>query len=406
MMRPISLSERIRELDVLRGAALLGIIAANMRAFNSPQPTYMDHTLMWTGMPDRIAQVLIDLLVSGKFITLFGFLFGIGFAVQMDRAAVRGVAPRGFYLRRMTVLLSFGLLHMALLWWGDILAYYALTGYALLLFRKRSQKTLLIWAAALYAWPMLLFGAMLIAHAAGAQIPLPPKTTPEELQRVIAVFATGTYGQMFRERLNEMIFNVIGLVFICPRILAIFLFGMWTWRTGILRNLGEHRPILRACRKWGLVAGLALNGAMVAIGEILRPDPMSPSAIGFVWMAVGSIGVPPLSLFYAASIALLYQDATWERRLRPFAAVGRTALTNYLLQTVICTTLYNAWGFGLYGKVGPLLGLAPTAGIYAVQLAASAWWVRRFTFGPLEWLWRAVTYGRVERDGQPAVAGT
>lgn len=393
-MIPVAPAERIEVIDVLRGAALFGIIVANMRGFNSPQPVYMDLQLLWTGVGDRIVQAFIDLFVSGKFITLFSYLFGIGFAIQMDRAEARGASPR-FYLRRLTVLLLMGLAHMFLLWWGDILTAYALMGFLLFLFRRRTQKTLLIWAAACYAWPLIVLGGVVIAAAAGVPIPHPSKTTNAEIQRIIAIYSAGSYGQMFQQRLHENLFNLLGLIFFYPRVLGLFLAGLWTWRTGIIQNLGEHVALLKRWQKWGLAVGLAGNCAMLAIAEIFHPDPRTPNVLGYVLMVAGSLAVPLLSLFYASTLVLLWREARWRVWLHPFANVGRTALTNYLLQTVLCTFLYNSWGFALYGHVGPLFGLVPTILIYGTQLAVSAWWLRHFAFGPVEWVWRLLTYGRM-----------
>jgi uncharacterized protein len=110
-----------------------------------------------------------------------------------------------------------------------------------------------------------------------------------------------------------------------------------------------------------------------------------------------TIGVPAGSLFYASTVALLWQKVQWRERLRPFAAVGRMALSNYLLQSLVCTTLYYSWGIGLYGRVGPLLGFVPTIAIYAAQVALSVWWLRHYATGPMEWLWRRLTYGSPAR---------
>lgn len=405
-MTPVARTERIELLDILRGTALFGIIAANMRAFNSPMATYFDHSVMWTGIADKIAQGFIDLFISGKFITLFSFLFGIGFAVQMDRASARGVSPRSFYLRRLTVLLLIGLAHAFLLWWGDILAPYALMGFLLYLFRNRSQKTVLIWSAALYCWPLLTFGGMLAAVSAGVPIPMPPRATTETLQRVIEIYAHGSYAQILQERLQEMVFNVFGIFFFYPRVLGIFLFGLWFWRTGMIHNLAAHAALLKRCVAWGLAIGLAGNAAFVAISEIYHPDPMAPTGLSYLLNVLGSFAIPALSLAYAATLALLFGDPAWQARLRPFATVGRAALTNYLLQTVICTTIFNSWGFSLYGKVGPPLGLVLTVVIYVAQIPLSIWWLRRHTFGPMEWVWRVLTYGRSPVRGMAASSGS
>lgn len=398
---PISLTERIQLLDVLRGMALFGIVASNMRAFNGPMAAYLDHSLMWQEPANRIAQAFVDLFISGKFITLFSFLFGLGFAVQMDRASARGLAKQTFYLRRLGVLLLMGLAHMFLVWWGDILTAYALMGFLLFLFRRRSQKTILWWAAGLYCWPWIVIGAFLAVVTAGVSVPAPAPTTNAELQRLIAVYSTGTYAQIFQERLKDVAAAFTFIVFYTPRLLGIFLFGMWVWREGIVRDIGTYAPLLQRGLRWGLVLGLSMNALMVAIQEIWHPDPFLPTPLGFFHQIVAGIALPALSLFYACALALLWRQDRWQRRLQPFSAIGRTALTNYLLQSLVCTTLYYGYGFGLYGSVGPLPGLAVSVAIYAAQVLASVWWVRRFAYGPMEWLWRTLTYGRLDRADWP-----
>jgi uncharacterized protein len=393
-MRPVAPPERIELLDVLRGAALFGIIAANMRGFNGPLAGYMDHTLMWTDPVSRVAQGLVDFFISGKFITLFSFMFGIGFAVQMERADARGIHASTFYVRRLVVLLLFGLAHSLFLWWGDILAPYAIMGFFLILLRRRSQRTILRWSALIYAYPLIVSSVMLVLQTAGVPIPSPPATTPQELARVIGVYGGGSYAAILTQNVAELAFNAFGLVFFYPRVLGIFLFGLWVWREGILRDLASKTPLLRRCQRLGLVVAVVLNAATVAIMEIVHPNPLAPSGWGLVAGLTSGIGMPAGSLFYVSTLALLWQSPKWRARLRPFGAVGRTALSNYLLQTVLCTTLYYSWGGALYGRVGPLLGLVPTVVIYGGQLLLSGWWVERFAYGPMEWLWRRLTYGR------------
>lgn len=393
-LSPITPGERLEVIDIVRGFALFGIIAANMRAFNSPMAAYFDHSLMWMGAADRVAQAFVDFFISGKFITLFSFLFGIGFLIIVERAEAKGVSGARLLCRRLFVLFLFGALHALLLWSGDILAPYALMGFPLLLFRRRRQKTVLIWALFFYFWPNVIGAVLLWAASAGAPIPMPPPATPEDLTRIVAVFSSGTYGEIFMERLKELGMLYAGIIFFYPRVLGVFLLGLYVWRTGILRNLAAHRPLLLRLRNGGLAVGIVGNGAAVAIMEIWHPNLMAPTPLAFAAGCVFAFGVPAMSLFYASAIALLYDDRVWRERLRIFAPIGRTALSNYLLQTVICTAIYQSWGFGLYGSVGPALGLIPTVIIYAAQVRASIWWTERFAFGPAEWLWRSLAYGR------------
>lgn len=393
-MTPIALPERIEIIDILRGSALFGILAANMRAFNSPLAAYFDHSLMWQDLPDRIAQSIVDVFISGKFITIFSFLFGLGFAVMMDRAEARGVTKRRFYLRRLAVLLVFGLVHAILFWYGDILAAYALMGFVLFLFRRSSQRKVLIWGFLFYSWP--LFVAALMTGLAQAGIPMPPPegSSPEKLAAAIRAYSSGTYAELFQERMKENAFMLFAIFFFYPRCLGLFLFGLWTWRKGIISNLDGHTDLLRKCCFWGLTIGLPLNLASTLLNEIYHPNPLGYSPLVLLVNVLSSAGVPFMSLFYMCGLALVARDPFWRARLQPFGAVGRTALSNYLLQTLICTTFYYSYGLGVYGKVGPLLGLVPTFIIYGALLLLSNWWIHRFAYGPVEWLWRSLTYMR------------
>jgi len=191
-MEPIAPPERVQAIDILRGFALFGILAANMRAFNAPAQAYFDPGLLWKGAADRAVQGAVDVLISGKFITLFSFLFGLGFAVQMERAEARGAGFAEIYRRRLFALLAIGLAHATLLWWGDILLPYALVGFLLLLFRRRRQKTLFLWAQVGLWLPVVMMAVFLVLSRFGVSIPGPPKPTPELLDATVRVYSQGS----------------------------------------------------------------------------------------------------------------------------------------------------------------------------------------------------------------------
>jgi uncharacterized protein len=390
---PVPLTERITVIDCLRGAALFGILAANMRGFNAPPPVYFQPALMWPGLPDRIAQALIDWLVQGKFITIFAALFGIGFAIQMDRAAARNQGM-GFYARRMAILVGFGLLHALFVWWGDILFNYAVCGFFLMLFRKRSQKTLLWWGHGMYWFLILLFLGFYIAMLLGAKPPSMPEPTQESIQQAVRIYSQGTVTEIFKLRARQWA-ELNSFFLFNTRILGLFLFGMYLWRQGYLARPADHLQWWRNVQRITLPLGLLGNALFVALDLIYHPNPMKPGGLTLLIFVIQSLSLPLLSLFYASTIVLLYQDPVWQRRLEPFSYVGRMALTNYLLQSVICTTLFYSYGLGLYGKVGPLLALPLTVVVYALQVPFSQWWLSRHQYGPMEWLWRRLTYGPV-----------
>jgi uncharacterized protein len=245
---------------------------------------------------------------------------------------------------------------------------------------------------------------MLLVELAGVKIPMPPRTTQEELDRVIRVYATGSYFEIVRQNAKELSFNLMGLVFFYPRVLGLFLCGLAVWRSGIVRNLGAHVGAMKRWAVVGLLVGVSANAAWVAMMEIYKPNPMIPSPLSLGIGVIQSAAVPALSLFYVLVLALLFQDRAWQGLLRPFGAVGRTALSNYLLQSIVCTAIFCSWGLGLYGKVDPLTGLVLGVVIYALQVPLSVWWLRRHAFGPMEWVWRRLTYGRL-REGLTATAG-
>ncbi len=390
-MAPVQGGERIAFIDVLRGMALFGILTANMRGHNAPAAVYGSNALLFPDFANRLTQALLDVFVSGKFITLFACLFGLGFAVQMSRAEARGVSATSFYPRRLLVLAAFGVLHGALVWWGDILLVYAVMGAILMAFRERSLLTVQKWMAGVWLGLLiLLLSAVVFVSVAK---PEPPTTNPHralgELQRVIAVYQSGWPPAIVAENFaawQRYVLKDLSVLTYLP----IFLFGLWVWRRGYVQNLAAHRALLARVCSLTLPLGLLLN----ALSEhadlwFLARSPRDP-----VWLpatVADLYGTPILSLGYATGIALLLLTPTWERRLRPFAAVGRMALTNYLMQSVLCLLLFA--GSGLYGRVGPLWGLVPTVLLYAAQVVFSNWWLARYRFGPMEYLWRSLTYG-------------
>jgi uncharacterized protein len=395
-MAPVAAGERIELLDVLRGAALFGILAANMRALGAPWLLYSHPHLLFPGFADRFVQGVIDVFVTGKFVTLFSFLFGLGFAVQMSRAEARGARVRSFYPRRLLVLLVFGIVHGALLFWGDILAAYALMGFILLAFRKRQPSTVLRWAIGL----LLVFSVLgSIGFVVLQFVHLPPDNPEEHLRevtRLVRAFGEGGFFDVVAENfLSWVAFGLKNLSLLL--FLPVFLFGLWVWRRGIPQDPEAHVGAIRRTCRLALPVGLALSAFAVAedlFREGVRPRP--PDLLVFAAAMSRFYGTYVLALGYAAGLTLLARRESWRRRLAPAAAVGRMALTNYLMQSLVCVTFFTTTG--LYGKVGPALLIVPTLVVYAGQVWFSNWWLRRFRYGPMEWLWRSLTYGRIALD--------
>ena len=386
MIGPVLRQERIEAIDILRGVAILGILIVNMQLFSMPE-----------GLPVAgTAERLIYFFAQEKFKALFSFLFGLGLAVQMMRAQARGAHFLPLYARRLGVLFLIGVAHFLLVWDGDILHDYALLGCVLLLFRSSSPKTLLVGAGGLLAIPMLFYGITTYSSITGHVSPQMKEWITYEngaeddgtSDDVSDTHSRGSYTDMITLRASEL-----------PRdmspdtddayVLALFLLGLYAGRRRIFHDVSAHLPFIRRVQRWGLIIGVAGNAALAAGGSF-DPSPMSVTQnVGRLCLVVAA---PALMLFYASTIILLTQRETWRRRLAPLAAVGRTALSNYLLQSLICTTIFYSYGLALFGKVSPSLGLLFTITIFLIQIPLSVWWLRRFQFGPIEWLWRSLTY--------------
>lgn len=393
-LRPVSSGERVELLDILRGLALFGILAANIRGFAGPASAYFHPAAYWTALPDRIAQAFIDAFVQGKFIAIFAFLFGIGFAVQFERASARGGRFGWTYTRRLAILFLFGLVHGALIWWGDILLAYALIGFVLLAFRKRRDTTLLVWIAVCLAIPLLLLVLGYLASLGGAsgENPLPPPAA-DELARVTALMANGSWNDIQAQRMKDVVtYNWSFFPMFSLQLLAYFLSGLYAWRKRLLTPDASRLPSYRRVMLYALAIGVSGQALLTAVRSVVEL-PMVPTTLGelALW-TFATLAAPALSIGYICAVILLVHDPAWHARLHVFAAVGRTALTNYLLQSVVGTLIFYGYGLGFFGRIGPAWLLPLTVVLYAAQVAASRWWLDRYRFGPAEWLWRRLTY--------------
>jgi uncharacterized protein len=390
---PVVLSERILFIDVLRGMALFGILAANMRAFFAPLDCYDHIGVLYHSRADVLAQAFIDAFIQGKFISIFSFLFGMGFAIQMSRAEERGARFMGFYPRRLLALALFGLIHGVLIWAGDILLTYAVSGTILLLFRKRRQKTLLWWAGGLFSLPIVLGTTFLTLYFSRFHRPWMDPKPPDvkKLYAIVDIYAHGTVRQILAQNWSEWKRELPYELFAIYAV-ALFLLGMWVWRAGIVQRLDEYRPVLKRVCAWCLPVGLTVSIFVAAAKAIIPPGSVSLWAwlAGILWLP----GAHILGAGYVSGLALIFIHKDWQRILLPFAAVGRMALTDYLMQSVLCTLFFYHYTTGLYGRIGPAIGLAPTVILYGAQVAFSNRWLKRYRFGPMEWLWRGMTYGK------------
>jgi uncharacterized protein len=404
---PVQPEERIALIDALRGLALFGIIAANMRGFAGPLAAYFHPSLVWQTRTDFWVQAFVDTFIQGKFITLFAFLFGVGFVLQFTRAEARQARFVPTYRRRLFALILLGGLHQLLFWWGDILVSYGLGGFLLILFRKRQNKTILRWALLLMLLPGAGMSGLILFRTIKPQTPQRveegrkrvvenEKKNQAELRKTIQVYQTGSYVQIFRARLGELAQENQTQPGAVALTLPIFLLGLWVFRQGIFQDPAGNRRRLRQAMVLGLLIGIPANVAAVWLQHLAPPPTSAASLTPLLVIAVtlNLFARPVLSMGYAGAVALLFLNETWRSRLMPFAAIGRTALSNYLLQSIVCTTIFYGYGGGLFGRVHLAMLFVLSVVIYAIEAPLSQWWLRRYRFGPAEWLWRTMTYGK------------
>lgn len=398
ILQPTSITERHRLLDVLRGFALMGVLFANMASHSgffflvgksreALGLTQADHFVEW----------LEHFLIDGKFYSLFSMLFGIGFALQIKRAAAFDINFTARFRRRLLIMFVFGLLHAIFLYVGDILTVYALTGFVLILFRNASNKFLLRSAFVLLLLPVIQYAVFWGMNLANPPAPVvqPPAEGPSFFDILIKTYQTGSFVDTVKNNIGGLIFGRYPDLFFTGRffrVLAMFLVGLYISKNMLYANVASNRPLIRKIMIWGAVIGIPCN---IILANMMTTDAYyNLEPMGIIQPLVYAYGVPALCLFYASAIALLYEDQGWKKILNVFAPVGQLALTNYLMQSVICVFIFMSYGLGLYAKVPPAKMSLIAVAIYTVQVIYSHIWIRHFYFGPMEWLWRTLTYGK------------
>lgn len=379
-------SNRIAALDILRGLALFGVLAINLDT--EFRVSFFEQFLPSSGpVPplDRVAAALLSAAIEFKAFALFSLLFGAGLAIQFDSLAGHG--DRTLVLvRRLLALLAFGMVHLLFVWNGDILTEYAIVGFVVLplLFAP-------VWALALAA------GAALVLYLALPWLPLPWSFPGRawllaHVDAARAVYGHGSYAEIQAFRVAELpaIAMLHGYVF--PRTLGLMLLGALAWRTGLFVRAGRYAGLLRSAAAAALALGVVL--ALLAGGVVA---PLGLALPRRAAAAAGLLAPIALALGYAALVIWAVAGTRQGSGLLAWAApVGRMAFSNYLAQSVVLGLLFYGYGLGLIGRVGAASGLGLAVVIYAVGVCASRRWLRGHRFGPLEWLWRTLTYGRCQ----------
>jgi uncharacterized protein len=382
---------------VLRGFAILGILIMNIQSFSMIEAAYLNPTAYGdlTGV-NRLVWLLSHVLADLKFMTIFSMLFGAGILMITSRAEEKGLSPWSVHWRRSVWLILFGLSHAYLLWYGDILFTYGLCALIVYRFRKARPKRLFIAGLLVISVASLLylfFGASMQfwppeSVAESARVWMPDQAAVEAQ---VAAYRGGWLEQM-PQRVGAAIKlqTFVLLVYEGWRVAGLMLVGMAFFTWGILTGRRSSRFYLVSA-----IIGFAVGLPVVYLG-VLRDF-----AAGWAFeysMFLGSQfnywGSLFVSMGYVSVVMLICKAASGGALTRAFAAAGRMAFTNYIMQTVICTTIVYGHGFGLYGKLERKEQILTVFCVWVFQLIVSPIWLRHFRFGPLEWLWRSLTYRR------------
>jgi uncharacterized protein len=398
---PTAAKDRIESLDVLRGLALLMILIANMSGFNSPI-YYLEEAgqQWWSSRADHVVQTLVFTFVQGESVTLFSFLFGLGFAMQLLRANSRAAAFLLIYIRRLLALIVLGLIHAYLIWTGDILALYGVLGFLLLFFRNLKPKVILPLALVLYLIPPARWEISLVqgisgkkssdvtAQAKGSSTPAQVEAL-REVESSVHAYANGTWREITAQRARDYSYYLAHNQALT--VFPVFLFGLYCGRRGFFGDLVVHRKSFFRAGKWSFA--VAFTGTIVLRVLYLQGVPEWTALLRpFAYVIEHSA----LVIFYISAIVMLNQNERIRRCMVPLAAAGRQALSNYIFQSLVCTLIFYSYGLGYYGKVGPAIGVLLALLVFVLQLILSVLWLRRFNYGPVEWILRSITYGRLQ----------
>lgn len=400
LTRPTNKSERIAQIDSLRGLALLGILLANLYSFMGYN-SYSPQQIVELPTVDRAVLFGIDWFVEGKFYGIFSMLFGVGFALQQERFAQRGDAPSfaRYWRRRMSVLLCIGLLHMYLVWNGDILTLYAILGFFLPSFAKRSQNTLLRWIFALLLIPLLIHVGIYLAPRAsfwgiagrfsqGLQEQLGYGERSLLQMRVSSQWDQVFWINVLKAIPRPMSYLMTGRYF---QVLGMFLCGVVAarrWLSGLGQGPWKPPKSARWIGALGLVTSLAYALIKGAIGS-----PFAVDEVGLIQALVYHVGAICLALGLSAVLLGRWSAVPNSWLARQLALPGRMALSNYLIQNICAVLIFFGYGLAQMRALPfaylPLFAL----GIFSLQLLSSRWWLSRFEQGPVELLWKRLAYG-------------
>lgn len=381
-----TLRDRLPALDVLRGVAILGILLANIAAFSEPYASAMvSSTPLAREGVDGWLQAAVHAFVTGKFRSMLSVLFGVGLWLQFQkRSAIPGNWPGG-YLKRMSILALLGIAHGVLIWFGDILFTYALVGFIgclLVGMSPRAVRGLCIVMFSLSA----LFGILLATISGLAAGQEGPFAATFNATNEIRIHAGGSWLEQLGFRATMFALSGASTPFLALFLLPLFLIGVQLGRQGVLSSPKDHPRAIRRMLLVGFGIGLPVN---------LLAFAAHATGYGDRWgMVAEFIGGPLMAPGYLAIGAVAIERVRGGALRGALSAVGRTALSCYILQSIICTFVFYSWGLGLFGRLAYWQAMLIVPAVWTANVAFATLWLRRFDIGPIEWAWRSMTEGR------------
>ncbi len=389
VFKPTNPKDRNSQIDILRGFALLGILLVNVFGYNS---SFFDFSGFYAAFSDQLNHTVFELVIgfgADKFIFIFSFLFGVGFSIMYLKYRTDENGFSSLYLRRLLVLMMFGVLHIVFFWAGDILFSYSLLGMILLLLRKMRSDLLLFLSVFLYFFPIIyiafesIFPFLPSALSSVTEITLP---------EVIDIYSSASYFDILKLRIHEYIaFRNINLIYYAPKILSLFILGYLFYKKRYFEIINSSK------RKYTVISIILLSiGILLTltteniVNSIANPD--TNQFYTAIYMGIFEVTNIFLGFSYIILILILSQVQVFKTILDPFKYVGRTALTNYLIQSIVFTTIMYSYGLGMFGSLQPWQLLISAVVMFVIQLYYSKRWLQNFSFGPLEWIWRKLTY--------------
>ena len=389
---PTKPNTRIEVLDIYRGFAVLGIFMVNIVIMHSTFINQDAYLAQFTAPVDLITQKILQLFFYTKFFPIFSLLFGLGIAIQVLKRKEEHKPITGFLTRRMFFLFLFGILHIVFIWSGDLLHLYALLGLLTMAFIRLPNKILVTFAVLLVCFPFYDFLLESLFNA----IHFEPFTYLSDYdgRKINSIITTGTYLEGFQLRSLEYLTNLPMLFgFLAPVALSMFLLGLFLGKNKIIYSLDQF---LLKIKKPMLLLALITNVYRVLFLEVLTNlNSYKTEIIRTLFIKLMVICDVAMGLFYLWLIGWVWYYTPWQKIVSPLKYVGRMALTNYILQSAIGVVLFSSIGFKLYETLRPIETLIIPSIVFAIQIVLSKIWLKHFKYGPLEWLWRCLTYKRL-----------